>query len=92
MASLLHYSLLLLALAAVHATAAARSEPPLRFSYCARSCPHDKDIVRRRAALDRSVLSAMIRLHFHDCFVRVRAKRTTQTMSKALVALFSDAS
>ncbi|KAL6658035.1 hypothetical protein ACP70R_004282 [Stipagrostis hirtigluma subsp. patula] len=70
--ALLHHSLLLLALA-VQASASA-SSPPLQLRFYARSCPRAEAIVRRavrrRAALDRSVLPALIRLHFHDCFVR----------------------
>ena len=68
-------SLLLLLLLAVHAAAASASAA-LQLHFYARSCPRAEALVRRavrrRAAHDRSVLPALIRLHFHDCFVRVR--------------------
>ncbi|KAG2547770.1 peroxidase 57-like [Panicum virgatum] len=65
--------LLLLALAAVQA-AVPPLEVQLQVGFYARSCPRAEAIVRRvvrrHAARDRSVLPALIRLHFHDCFVR----------------------
>ncbi|XP_062209316.1 peroxidase 57-like [Phragmites australis] len=71
--ALLRHFLLLLALA-VQAAAASAVPPPLQLHFYARSCPRAEAIVRRvvrrRAAQDRSVLPALIRLHFHDCFVR----------------------
>ena len=73
--------LLLLALAAVQGVV-----PPqqLQVGFYARSCPRAEAIVRRvvrrRAARDRSVLPALIRLHFHDCFVRVRARRPSSSL------------
>ncbi|XP_004986420.1 peroxidase 57 [Setaria italica] len=69
---------LLLLLLALGAVQAADAVPPpslqLQLGFYARSCPRAEAIVRRvvrrRAARDRSVLPALIRLHFHDCFVR----------------------
>ena len=67
------YSLLLLSVIAVQASA---SSPPLQLHFYQQSCPRAEAIVRQvvhnRAAQDRSVLPALIRLQFHDCFVRVR--------------------
>ncbi|OEL14606.1 Peroxidase 56 [Dichanthelium oligosanthes] len=72
MALLPRHSLLILLLAL--AVQAAAVPPPLQLGFYARSCPRAEAIVRRvvhrRAALDRSVLPALIRLYFHDCFVR----------------------
>ncbi|WVZ59676.1 hypothetical protein U9M48_009786 [Paspalum notatum var. saurae] len=66
--------LLALAVHLLHAAAVPPPPPPLQLRFYARSCPRAEAIVRRvvrrRAALDRSVLPALIRLHFHDCFVR----------------------
>ncbi|CAN6282427.1 unnamed protein product [Urochloa humidicola] len=70
------HSLLLLLLMALGLVQAAVPPPPgqLQVGFYARSCPRAEAIVRRvvrrRAAHDRSVLPALIRLHFHDCFVR----------------------
>ncbi|KAF8722260.1 hypothetical protein HU200_022570 [Digitaria exilis] len=72
--------LLLLPIAVVHASPSTVPSPvptqQLQLGFYARSCPRAESIVRRvvrrRAAKDRSVLPALIRLHFHDCFVRVR--------------------
>nr|CAB3499113.1 unnamed protein product [Digitaria exilis] len=70
--------LLLLPIAVVHASPSTVPSPvptqQLQLGFYARSCPRAEAIVRRvvrrRAAKDRSVLPALIRLHFHDCFVR----------------------
>jgi hypothetical protein len=89
-----HSLLLLLAVGAVQAAAASAAVPPpqaqLQVSFYARSCPRAEAIVRRvvrrRAARDRSVLPALIRLHFHDCFVRVRTRRRTSKRPCAIGA------
>jgi len=43
------------------------------------SCPHVYDTVRRvvqeARASDPRILASLLRLHFHDCFVNVRARR-----------------
>ncbi|TVT96949.1 hypothetical protein EJB05_57833, partial [Eragrostis curvula] len=87
MALLPRHSLLLLMLAmAVQASA----PPPLKRNFYAASCPRAEAIVRcvvrRRAALDRSVLPAMIRLHFHDCFVRAHLPSPSVPFAEALSA------
>ncbi|KAK1694915.1 hypothetical protein QYE76_011612 [Lolium multiflorum] len=52
----------------------AQPPPPPALHFYAQSCPRAETIVRQvvqhRAAQDRSVLPALIRLQFHDCFVR----------------------
>ena len=75
--------LLLLALAAVQA-AVPPLEVQLQVGFYARSCPRAeaivRHVVRRHAARDYSVLPALIRLHFHDCFVRVCARRPSSSL------------
>ena len=47
----------------------------LQQNYYSYSCPNAenivKQIVQQRFKADRSVAAALLRMHFHDCFVRV---------------------
>lgn len=54
------------------------SAPPagaLSTSYYDESCPHleclVRDAVRRAMENDKTVPAALLRMHFHDCFIRV---------------------
>ena len=47
----------------------------LRFGFYNASCPQAEQIIRqvvqKRFKADRSVTAGLLRMHFHDCFVRV---------------------
>ncbi|RRT74854.1 hypothetical protein B296_00021730 [Ensete ventricosum] len=46
-----------------------------------------KSIVAARFARDRTIVPALLRLHFHDCFVRVRMLQVSmQTLSGVFIA------
>ncbi|XP_010558694.1 PREDICTED: peroxidase 57-like [Tarenaya hassleriana] len=46
----------------------------LRIGFYSRSCPQAetivRDLVRQRFGRDRTITAALLRMHFHDCFVR----------------------
>lgn len=48
---------------------------PLRQDYYRECCPHVEDIVKevtwKYVAQDLALAATLLRLHFHDCFVRV---------------------
>ena len=47
----------------------------LQINFYSKTCPNAETIVRQivqqRFAADKSVAAALLRMHFHDCFVRV---------------------
>ena len=65
----------LLIIIAVFAILGASHGGPLRQDYYRDSCPYVEDIVRevtwKHVAQDLTVAAPLLRLHFHDCFVRV---------------------
>ncbi|GMY27617.1 peroxidase 3-like [Fagus crenata] len=64
----------LLIIIAVFAILGASHGGPLRQDYYRDSCPYVEDIVRevtwKHVAQDLTVAAPLLRLHFHDCFVR----------------------
>uniref|UniRef100_A0A2N9EU85 peroxidase n=1 Tax=Fagus sylvatica TaxID=28930 RepID=A0A2N9EU85_FAGSY len=64
----------LLIVIAVFAILGASHGGPLRQDYYRDSCPYVEDIVRevtwKHVAQDLTVAAPLLRLHFHDCFVR----------------------
>lgn len=50
----------------------------LRVGFYSSSCPRAENIVRevvqRTFNKDKSITAGLLRLHFHDCFVRVRVR------------------
>jgi hypothetical protein len=54
------------------------------------SCPHVYDTVRRviqeARASDPRILASLLRLHFHDCFVNVRARRRPCMALRLIIA------
>ena len=50
----------------------------LQVGFYSKTCPNAETIVQQgvqqRFAADKSVAAALLRMHFHDCFVRVRKK------------------
>lgn len=47
----------------------------LQLNFYSKSCPNAENIVRQivqqRVKADRTIPAALLRMHFHDCFVRV---------------------
>ena len=78
----------LFALAALGGVAEAQQ---LSTAYYDGSCPHVYDTVRRvvqeARASDPRILASLLRLHFHDCFVNVRARHAAPCMAVAAKAV-----
>ena len=53
--------------------------PQLQVGFYGSSCPQAesivKQVVQKRFNRDKSVTAALLRMHFHDCFVRVRCNQ-----------------
>jgi peroxidase len=66
-----------LAVLLLSAFAAASAMPQLDEKFYSHSCPSVEDVVRkemvRALSLAPSLAGPLLRMHFHDCFVRVRA-------------------
>ena len=60
----------------LHAACMAEAQT-LKLGYYDQSCPSAESIVldevRKASYLDKSAPAALLRLHFHDCFVNVRS-------------------
>ena len=63
----------------------------LQFGFYSDSCPDAEDIVtaavQQAAASDATILPALVRLQFHDCFVRVSADTFLRNRVKDRVAV-----